>query len=85
MDRRGQGLTDKLYWREIDGRHHCFKRHREGGYVSLCGNRAIPRSGGQAIARPKAVLRCAACDVREMARRGSDESMPATTDTRRGA
>ena len=72
--KRGSGLTDKLYWRKprFDRRDlfHCFKRAAGGEYISLCLRHEIPRSGGQAISRPRPELRCALCDTREAKRRG---------------
>ncbi len=71
------GLTDKLYWRFIGGRSHCFKRERcEKTWTSLCGRFEIGRSYGGATNRPLAELRCPICDGREMERRGKAESLP---------
>lgn len=81
-DRQLAGLRDKLYWRNVGGDFHCFKRV-EGGRggtaarcISLCRREEISRSGGQASRRPEAILRCAICDGEEMKRRGWDESGP---------
>lgn len=80
------GLADKLYWRPISGgvsyMWHCFRKVRNGGYVSLCGFFKKDRSDGQDVRRPRAEIRCARCDVAEMARRGWAESGPQTTETR---
>jgi hypothetical protein len=71
------GLRDKLFWRQVSpGSYHCFKKHRDGGYVSLCGEWRMKRSQGQKCARPPCIRRCARCDVAEIERRGVDESMP---------
>ena len=78
------GLIDKLYWREIAGKWHCFeKRVGLSGsyrirYVSLCDVERLRRIGGQKCDRPAAILRCAFCDLAEMERRGKEESMPAS-------
>lgn len=84
------GLRDKLYWRPVHGRWHCFKKlseeaadlwnvpRRETRWGSLCGGHMISRTDGQAIERPHVELRCGLCDGREMDRRGWDESGPAT-------
>lgn len=94
-DRCLSGFRDKLYWRRVsefdasDRLHaranwHCFKKTKVGSgrskLVSLCQRHEIERSGGQAITRPIAVLRCALCDAFEMKRRGWDESGPETID-----
>lgn len=71
----GRGLTDKLYWR-FTGRWHCFTRVEGGGYISLCGNHSLKRSGGQSSRRPEPILRCGRCDNLEMDRRGWAESGP---------
>lgn len=77
-----KGLTDKLYWRAIDGASalssmHCFKKQNGGGYVSLCGRfRKGVLGGGQHCNRPRAEMRCGACDGAEMKRRGWSESGP---------
>ena len=75
------GFKDKLYWRRVAGFWHCFKKSRdpETGkrfYASLCGGHELDRSGGQALDRPAAVLRCGSCDGAEMHRRGWTESGP---------
>ena len=86
------GFADKLYWRPSGGSGlgiwHCYKRlAREDHfglfgkimkYTSLCGQHFLPRSGGQQIKRPIAMLRCARCDIAECERRGWDESGPET-------
>lgn len=79
------GFKDKLYWREAAGKFHCFTRgeHRQPIYVTLCGCHVRRWIGGQSCSRPKAVLRCAECDVLEMRRRGWDESGPESTYTPR--
>lgn len=79
--RQGQGLTDKLYWRQVHlgARHHCFKKADGGrgtGYVSLCGRETLSRVGGQRCGRPIEFRRCPICDSAEMERRGATESMP---------
>lgn len=77
MKRQGIGLTDKLYWRpSLNGRFHCFKKMKGGGFVSLCGRLERKRSGGQQCRRPIPLRRCGACDGHEMKRRGWDESGP---------
>lgn len=76
MTRKLAGLRDKLYWREVHGRWHCFKKAGHPLYVSLCGRHERTRSGGQAISRPRPELRCGLCDGREMDRRGWTESGP---------
>lgn len=77
------GLQDKLYWRQptTGGVWHCFKAAEDvpglpREWISLCGKRTIARTGGQSCSRPNPWLRCATCDVREMERRGWDESGP---------
>lgn len=75
-----KGLTDKLYWRRSGASYCCFKKADGGGYVSLCQKSDRHRSGGQACARPPAYMRCAQCDIREMKRRGVEESMPHSPD-----
>lgn len=75
----GLGITDKLYWRPVAGRFHCFKKTSDG-YISLCGEHHRSHSGGQVMARPPAILRCARCDIEEMGRREVDESMPCTNE-----
>lgn len=79
------GLRDKLYWRsavsrrdEVTVRFHCFKKHEQGGYISLCGYEWRRNSGGQGCRRPRAELRCGICDGAEMKRRGWSESGPAS-------
>ena len=77
------GFTDKLFWRFGNGVAHCFKHEAEArprSWISLCQRRRIFRSGGQKVARPDAMMRCSLCDIREMARRGWDESGPATVE-----
>lgn len=84
MSKQGQGLTDKLYWRPINGyggQWHCFRKSLMGGtsrYVSLCGRWRRGRSGGQSCHRPEVGMRCGECDGREMDRRGWTESGPAS-------
>ena len=80
------GLRDKLYWRQAvaGGPWHCFKKlgGPRRGYVSLCLQWLIPRSGTQGCGRPPAPLRCAVCDGAEMKRRAVDESMPESRNWR---
>lgn len=75
------GLRDKLYWRPVAGRWHCFKKADEG-FMALCGAAALDQSGGQSIARPPAVMRCGICDGKEMDRRGWEESGPERAEWR---
>lgn len=72
------GFQDKLYWRQSSPgkRWHCFKKAEGGGYVSLCDEVEIKRSGGQAITRPDPWARCPICDGLEVKRRGWEESGP---------
>jgi hypothetical protein len=77
-----KGLADKLYWRQHRALWHCFEKAKLGVYESLCGAHTLPRSYGQAIDRPEAVLRCARCDSEEMKLRGWSESGPATKEQR---
>lgn len=84
------GLKDKLYWRETHDGWHCFEQRRASvlsfrgkrratfrtAYVSLCGRHERERSDGQQCRRPEAWRRCRECDVREMKRRGWEESGP---------
>lgn len=78
--------TDRLYWRpsapSTAARWHCFKKTREGDFVSLCGEVSRPLSGGAYLSRPPAQLRCARCDIAEMDRRGTEESLPESEDWR---
>ncbi len=81
MSYHGSGLTDKLYWRRVGGCFHCLSRAKVRGiwmYVSLCGKRALLRSGGQKSNRPPIGWRCSFCDSEEIVRRGWEESGPVT-------
>jgi hypothetical protein len=75
------GFADKLFWRQVGLKWHCFKRlSRQKGekpcWGSLCCRHELSRSGGQECRRPPAHLRCGLCDGAEMERRGWDESGP---------
>lgn len=74
------GFQDKLYWRPKGLGFHCFKKVEGGGFQSLCGVFHREKSGGGECARPPAWARCVFCDLREMKRRGVEESMPCTND-----
>jgi len=82
------GLRDKLYWRQPSdwSMYHCFKKSRSGKhghgteFMALCDAHTMQRSGGQAIRRPPAHMRCGKCDTAEMKRRGWEESGPCTFD-----
>ncbi len=82
LKRRGSGLTDKLYWRFVGNKAHCFKKCADGGYLSLCGHWWIPRRiNGQSCSRPISALRCGRCDNLEAARRGHNaETLPESPD-----
>lgn len=79
-ERQLMGLRDKLFWRKVGGRVHCFKRLEGGGYESLCNRERIRRSGGQGCGRPPPMLRCGRCDGEEMLRRDRDESCDTSPD-----
>ncbi len=85
MNRQLAGLVDKLYWRRTDGGlFHCFTSafNHKPRFTSLCEVHTRERSGGGRMARPPAMMRCAQCDVAEIARRGVEESMPESPDWR---
>jgi hypothetical protein len=80
------GLKDKLYWREVSGRFHCFAatsiRIGDGTrYRSLCLWHWLRKVNGQQNARPEPVRRCARCDNLEAERRGWDGSGPTLAPT----
>lgn len=77
MGNMPMGFADKLYWRRyISAVWHCYKKCEGGGYVSLCGDLEIERSGGQACRRPAQVHRCLRCESAEMVRRKWDKPGP---------
>lgn len=73
---KSSGWADKLYWRKAIpdnplAQWHCFKKAAPREWVPLCGvGFILIKTGGQGIQRPCAELRCAACDIAEMRRRG---------------
>ena len=78
------GLKDKLFWRKVDGKFHCFTKTtiRIGDgtrYRSLCEWHRLRKVGGQKNNRPEPVFRCARCDDLEAQRRGWEESGPTLT------
>jgi hypothetical protein len=79
----GAGLRDKLYWRPISGRWHCFKKLDVSGWASLCASEyVLGSSGGQSVSRPPPMLRCGQCDGQEIKRRGVEQSMPESKNWR---
>lgn len=70
------GLNWKRYWRDTgSGLYHCFVSEGRR-WVSLCGERTIASTGGQAMRRPICVKRCGRCDIMEIKGCKAEESLP---------
>lgn len=76
------GFADKLYWRQVEGIWHCFKKRHDGTFQSLCDRYTRKRSGGQQCSRPPVLRRCALCDSKEIQRRDREESLPESPNWR---
>lgn len=70
-----EGLNDKLYWRAVKSKFHCYTPSGKG-YASLCELVPPIKKDGVLVRRPRAQDRCDLCDGIEMVRRDWKRSGP---------